>query len=233
MARGDTLGELLADVRAECRITTSVAQGQANENYLKRLIRRYYTQLYDDYEWPFKRILKSNARKTIAAGSRYYDFPTNIDLERIERVWYLDGGHWLPLERGIEPTDYSRYDSDSDVRADPMLKWDIYSDTQFEVWPMPASAGTVWVDGVKKKNELTGNDDTCDLDGDMIVLFVAAEVLAATNQKDSQLKLQAAQSRRDQLRGRIAASEDDVVMGGEADEGPRRSPEVRVVATTS
>jgi len=233
MARGDTLGELVEMLRAECRITTSVAQGQANENYLKQLIRRYYEQLYDDYDWPFMRILKANARKTMAAGSRYYDFPTNINVERIERLWYLDGSQWVPLKRGIGPEQYSTHDSDGDERADPVLRWEIYSNTQFEVWPLPASAGTVWVDGIKKKNELVADSDTCDLDGNMIVLYAAAEVLGATNQKDAQTKLQAAQGRRDQLRGRLAASEDDFTMGGEAEFEPRRSPEVRVVATTS
>ena len=233
MARGDTLGELVEMLRAECRITTSVAQGQANENYLKQLIRRYYEQLYDDYDWPFMRILKANARKTMAAGSRYYDFPTTINVERIERLWYLDGSVWVPLKRGIGPEQYSVHDSDGDERADPVLRWEIYSDSQFEVWPLPSSTGTVWVDGIKKKNELTGDSDTCDLDGNMIILFAAAEVLSATNQKDAQAKLQAAQGRRDQLRGRLAASEDDFVMGGETGGDPRRSPEVRVVATTS
>ena len=233
MARGDTLGELVERLRAECRITTSVAQGQANENYLKQLIRRYYEQLYDDYDWPFARIQKSVARKTIAAGSRYYDFATTIDVERIERLYYLDGSQWRKMSRGINPFDYSVHDSDGNERADPILKWDIYTASQFEVWPLPASAGTVWVDGIKKKNALTANEDTCDLDGNMIVLFAAAEVLAATNQKDSQTKLQAAQGRRDQLRGKLAGSEDDFVMGGETDNQTRRPPEVSVVATTS
>ena len=87
MARKTTFGELIEQVRAEARISTAVSQGQANENYLKQLIKRYYDHLYDEFDWPFKRILKSEARVTTLAGSRYYDYPPNLDLERIFKMY--------------------------------------------------------------------------------------------------------------------------------------------------
>jgi hypothetical protein len=233
MARKTTFSELIEQVRAEARISTAVSQGQANENYLKQLIKRYYDHLYDEYDWPFKRILKSEARVTILAGSRYYDYPPNLDLERIFKLYVQQGNQWIEVPRNIGPEQYNVHDSDNNSRADPVLRWDVYSDTQFEVWPLPASAGTVWFDGIKRKTPLIANTDRCDLDDTMLVLFVASEVLAATNQKDSQIKLNAAQARLIQLKGKMSANRPDFSFSDDGYTEQAKMPRILVTANVT
>lgn len=233
MARKTTFSELLEQVRAEARISTAVSQGQANENYIKQLIRRYYDQLYDEFDWPFKRILKSEARVTMLAGQRYYDYPPNLDLERITKMYVQQGNQWILVPRGIGPEQYNVHDSDGDSRGDPVLRWDIYSDTQFEAWPLPASTGTVWFDGTKRKTPLIANSDRCDLDDTLLVLFVASEILAATNQKDSQVKLNAAQARLIQLKGRMSSNRPDFSFSDDSCAPSNYMPRILVTANVT
>lgn len=235
MARKTTFSELIEMVRAEARISTAVSQGQANETYIKQLIKRYYEQLYDEYDWPFKKILKGEAKITIQAGSRYYDYPANLDLERILRLHVLEGNQWRPLIKGIGPEQYNTYNSDdNDARADPIKRWEIYSDTQFEVWPLPASAGQVWFEGIKRKTPLISGSDRCDIDDTLIALFVSAEILAATNQKDAQVKLNAAQGRLVQLKSKMAANVPDFSFSDDsASEAYTGRPEILVTTTTT
>src|SRR5690606_30012439 len=49
--------------------------------------------------------------------------------------------------------------------------------------------------GIRKLNDLVAAEDRCDLDSEMLVLFVASEMLAASGAKDAQLKLDKAQTR--------------------------------------
>lgn len=235
MARKTTFSELIEMVRAEARISTAVSQGQANEVYIKQLIKRYYEQLYDEYDWPFKKIPKGSARITIQAGSRYYDYPAFLDLERIIAVHTLEGSQWRRLTKGIGPEQYNTYNSDdNDARADPIKRWEIYSDTQFEVWPLPASAGQVWFEGIRKKTPLVSPSDRCDIDDTLVVLFVASEILAATNQKDAQIKLNAAQGRLVQLKSKMAANVPDFSFSDEsASEAAAGRPEILVTTTTT
>lgn len=234
MARKSTLSEILEQVRAESRISTAVSQGQANENYIKQLIRRYYEQLYDEHNWAFKKILKSEARVTTNAGQRYYDFPANLDLERITGLFMQQGNQWLPVKKGIGPYEYSVHDSDNNNRADPILRWEIYSDTQFEIWPLPASAGTVWFTGTRRKTPLIANTDRCDLDDTLIALFVSSEILSGTGQKDAQVKLNAAQARLIQLKAMTSANVPDFNLSDDENTDPRNNlPKILVTANVT
>lgn len=213
MARGKTLLQLTEQLRAECRRSTSASRGIDDLTYLHQVLRRTQEFLYDEYDWPF---LRAKREETLSAGQRYYDFPVDMALEGVESVWVKDGDVWLPVERGIGPKEYTAYNSDADVRADPVLRWDVI-DTgalQFEVWPIPASAHTLRMDGKRALGDLIANDDTADLDDILIVLFAAAEVLDASDQKDADTKRAAANRRLHQMKVRTRKSR-SVNMTGE------------------
>jgi hypothetical protein len=108
------------------------------------------------------------------------------------------------------------------------LKWQIHDGNQFEVWPLPASNGAlVRFSGRRKITPLVGDDDRCDLDDQLVVLYAAAEVEAKKSQKDADLKLAAAKARLLTLRARTSDRR-RVRMGmGESQEDGRGWPRIR------
>lgn len=213
--RNVTLNELVEQVRAECRLSTNQSRGLDDISNIVQMIKRIQETLYDEFDWPFMRIDKTEATKTLSAGQRYYDFPVNMNMERAFSLWTNSTSVWTELPQGISLADYSQINSDDNMRADPPLKWDIINETQYEIWPLPASNGSqVRFDGMKKLTVLVDMEARADLDDKMIVLYVAAEILAANKQPDAQVKLEHAQRRKATLQGRLV-SKKRLFMGGQ------------------
>lgn len=214
MARNNTRDELVEMVLDECRHSTDATRGVDNRNYIIRLVKNYYESLYSEHDWPFARIKKEDAGKDIAAGQRYYDYPAELDLERGYALWVKWGTPWLELKYGIGPEQYSAFDSDTDMRTDPPLRWQIYQENQFEIWPLPATDQTngLRFEGYRKMTPLTTGGSRCDLDGILVAKFVAARVLARKKTSDGQLVLAEAQQRLATLTNREPKAR--VIMSG-------------------
>lgn len=221
MARNNTLNELVEMVRDECKLSTNSSRGTDHRNYIVRLIRRYYEQLYDEHDWAFLKITREDAGKDIEAGQRYYDFPAELNLERAHTLWMKWGEQWIPLEYGITPADYSAQDSDADERSDPAMKWQVYGENQFEIWPLPASdiAGGLRFEGIKKMTQLIDNEHRCDIDGMLVSLFVAAEILGGNKDTEtaSSKKQAAAQDRFLAMKARAPRPRVRMGLGQESD----------------
>lgn len=204
MARGTSLGVIVDKVRAEARHSQNPALGTNVRATIINAIQRVQNQLYLDYDWPFLRVRRD---KLTQAGQRYYDFPTDLNLERVETFEVLWGTEWRPIENGIEMSDYTTWNSDLDVRVDPVRKWqmiDAGAGPQYEIWPLPATNdNTMRWTGIRKLQPLVADSDRADLDDDMIALFVAAEFLAHAKQYDAKAKLSAAQGMLERLRSRM------------------------------
>lgn len=162
-------GELLQSVNTAHGVNAAPAH--------KQVLARTQRMLWLDHAWTHLRVDRD---EPLVAGQRYYDFPTDLPLDRVESVSVKWSGRWHCLERGIDVGHYNAYDSDADVRVDPVLRWAPYETSQFEVWPMPATndAQVVRFSGIRTLNPLVNDSDTCDLDADLIVLFSAAELAA-------------------------------------------------------
>lgn len=199
MARSKTLLKLLDDFRAECRLSLNPAlNSQQRETQVKHL-QRVQEWLYDDFDWPHLRVERPIAPQ---AGQRYYALPDDIALERIQHLEIRWADQWRPLAAGIEPGHYAAFDSDAGQTYDPAARWRIWEDDQIELWPVPATAGDpttldlmVKVVGIKRLADLVDDDDRCDIDDRLIVLYAAAEYLAASSAADAKLKLDQANKR--------------------------------------
>ena len=210
MARGTQLRTLLADLRAEVGHATSTNLGDATQEMMLTLLERVQRRLWSEWSWPFLQVRRDIS---LAIGQRYYDMPSDVSLERIERAEVKDGGYWHRLIWGISDSDYSAYDSDQDTRSWPPLRWDSYEGNQLEIWPMPSQGdGTLRLRGVKTLSALVALDDTADLDDQLIVLFAAAELLARQKSGDAQLKLAQANAHFQRLKARLSKT-DPVVLG--------------------
>jgi hypothetical protein len=227
MARNRTLQELLFDLRAELGMATDSTVGQSENPALKVLLRRTREILYDDYDWPH--LTGQWFDTTLSAGQRYYTFPSGLNYERAVEAWTQWGNEWLKLEAGFGPDTYNERDSGADERNDPPQRWRVYSGTQFEVWPLPATSGnTVRFIGTTALGAFEADSDTCELDGTMVVLFAAAERLAG---KDKGEAMAAAAARRlAQVKARSNKTEPSFRMIGRAPSN--RAPE-RVVRVAS
>lgn len=231
MARGVVFTELLDMLRAEAMISTNPNLSNNILPNMKQLIQRTQRQLWLNYDWKF---LKKWADKPVAAGQRFYDFPTNLDSARIAKVHYRWNNLFIEVEKGINPTDYNAFDSElaTPIRADPVMRWDYYdvAETQYEVHPIPATDGTAGTgymrfSGVLNLNPLVADTDRCTLDADLIVLFAAAELLTPRNPDQAKQKLQLANAFLMSLKGQYQATSQTIrTLGGGGRDAGRRFP---------
>jgi hypothetical protein len=208
--------QLIYELRAEIGKAVDPAVGVSDLPSLKQTIARNYESLYDDYDWPHLSVI--SARIPLSAGQRYYDFPADMGYEGVTEavVWW--NGDPLPLTRGISFDQYAEYDSDSDERSDPAVCWDVrYTGTreQCELWPVPASNGSVKLQfrGKRKFIPLVDDADLCLIDDHLVVLTSAVELLPRQKSGDAQVKLAALQSRYSRLKGRSKGASKSVRVG--------------------
>lgn len=187
-------------VREEAGQSTSAALGQNTTESLKNKIRRQQAVLYLENEWPHMRVERE---VVLQAGSRYYNFPSDLSPDhRIDAVHVFYEDEWRPVEYGISLGHYNELNPEADERRDPVLLWDVYEGEQFEVWPLPEANGTrLLLRGSRKLGPLLADSDVADLDDRLISLFVAAELVARQNQRDSEAMLAIARTLLTRLKG--------------------------------
>lgn len=179
MATGKTLLRVLQDTLAEIGMSQQSAMVQDARESLKRMIVNEQEQLIDDYDWlPFKDMEPGRFFDiTLAAGQRYYDWPDDFDYKTLGGVWTLQGNVWQGVDYGITPAEYSAFNSDDDVRTDPVMRWDFYSEEQIELWPLPASVGSVRLKGRSLADEAVSESAVMVIDHIALSKFAAASYL--------------------------------------------------------
>ena len=62
-------------------------------------------RLWDDYAWPFLRLQRDIA---ISDGQQYYNLPSDMVFERIERVEFKHGDYWEKVEYSVGAAQYNQ-----------------------------------------------------------------------------------------------------------------------------
>lgn len=209
--RNETLEQLVEKVRAECRLSTNTSRGIDNSAYIKQVINRCYEELYDNHDWQHLRIDRS---VEMQAGQRYYDYPDDLNLEYVEKIWVQHGQARFNLAQGIDPTLYNSSDSPGDERASHPIRFDYHQEDdgsdQFEVWPVPAENDSdatpvlVIFRGKKNFNELVNNTDRCLIDTQLVVLSAAADILSDNKSPGAQRRADKVSARLSRLKSRYA-----------------------------
>jgi hypothetical protein len=226
MSRGTQLRELVEMLREEVGRSPDVSVGNDDVPALKRKLRRWQKSLYNAWDWPFRTV---QPYIQLSKGEQWYDFPDELDYDRIEQVVVWWNNIPMPLTRGISFREYTVFNSERDVRVDPVRKWDIkVPDLGFdqatghtlsqremmEVWPIPASSEQrIQFRGIRKLPPLISDDDRALLDADLIVLYAAAEILARQDDKDAPNVQAAAQSYFDDLKANSKSDQVTYTMG--------------------
>ncbi|MEC5291589.1 MULTISPECIES: phage adaptor protein [unclassified Aurantimonas] len=231
MARRTTLVQLLTDLRAETRASLNPAHNAQVRDTHINMLQRTQERLWDEFTWPHLRVER---QIPLAAGQRYYDMPANLNIDRIEKTELFVDGRWRPLSPGVGGEHYSAYNSDLDARSWPPRRWKIAegpvpsSVEQVELWPISnqnadatTREGYLKFTGIRNLQPLTADDHRADLDDRIIVLYAAAELLAASGAKDASLKLDAANRLYARLRSGLTPRR-QFRMFGVGDRGLRR-----------
>lgn len=236
MARGSTLVKLLDDLRVACRISSNPAHNRANQDSQIRALQTKQEWFWNDFAWPHLRV---DRFLDLAAGQRYYDLPTDLDITRITKIESRWAGVYNKLFWGIDADALSAYDSDLDQRGWPVQRVNISENEQLEVWPIPdqnfdavSLDGRIKVTGIRTLKPLVAMTDRADIDDRLIVLHCAAEYLAATGAKDAQFKLDQANALYLKIKGQLMPRKVHKMFGIGDDERRYRSRPVAVYRTT-
>lgn len=175
MALRKQYSQLLSDLRAQLGRNNDPGVRASDLAQLQETISQVYEQEYLGYDWPHLR--QVFPLMPLAAGQQYYDFPTDMDFDRMESVVVWFNNLPVPLQRGIGFAEYATYNPALNSRVDPVIKWDVRFVTnkeQLEFWPLPASNNqNVQFIGIRKFADLVNDSDQCLIDDNLVVLSAA------------------------------------------------------------
>ena len=216
-----TLQRMLEELRAE--IGASLAPGhnlnQTETQY--HILRRTQRELYAAYDWPH---LMTEERFVVPANRRYIGPFEHVDYEQINEVYASYGDDFRALEYGFRPEDYSAYDPESGDTGYPICRYRPVPETEeIELWPVPSAPSTVIVRGQMRLHPLEKADDKSTLDGTLIVLFAAADVLSSWDRQSAGEKGARAVNYLRSLRTNLS-SHRQRVTGLTPDTAPRQRP---------
>lgn len=232
MARQTTLATLYTMLKA--KLGQNTVQTNTQTRYYQ-LLSDKQKWLANEYDFPF---LKDKFDVAVPAGSRYLSFPTidnegntaAINLERPILVEVFWTNEWQVVEFGIGSTEYNYLNSDAVGQIqDPIQRWDWTGEQEFEIWPIPATAQKIRFTGQRQLSVLAADTDKADLDDEMLVLFVAADILMRSRQADAELCMKQATERLTRQRGAYPMRPRTLNFGGEVDSNNTREARNRLV----
>ena len=204
-----TLRDLLRQVRVETGQSLDPAHGLDQDLLTTHLLTRIQRQLAEQVDWP---ILTVQGCLTTAAGQKLYTLdaiaatraPSNIFYDfrtgQITKIC-LDKYQLAHLSPTSLPTDL-------DKRGSPKA-WSLSGDSLL-LWPTPDHrCPTLTLFGKRAVAPLKAPTDFCDLDGDLLVLFCAAEIMMDSHQSKARHKLSQAANHLMRLRAQFSPSETD------------------------
>lgn len=228
MARNKTLLSLLQDFRSEARLSGNPAHNTNVRDSQVRMFQRLQEWLWEEHDWPHLRVERF---LPVQAGQRFYSPPEDMIIDRIHKIEVRYGEQWCELTPLIPSEAYSHWDSERDERSWPVSRWRVYEDEQIELWPIPDDnadettlEGVLKITGIRNLKPLVADTDRADLDDRMLVLYAAAEALAATGAQDAQFKADAAQKRVLHLTGNMSKVKTFRIGGSVQHEAKLRGP---------
>lgn len=226
MARGTTLLKLLDKLRYEARLSGNPAHNAQVRDTHVNMLQRTQERLWQDFTWPH---LRKEWQVKLQLGQRVYDTPEDLDIDRVEKIEIFRDGGWYELAFGIGGAEYSTWNSDLGEQSWPPQRWRIVPDEQLEIWPVPdqnaddtTREGYLKFTGTRRLRQLVDDGDRADLDDNMLALYCAAEILAASGAKDAKFKLDQANTLYAKQRGGLSPRRTVRMFGIGEPQLPRR-----------
>lgn len=202
MPIGVPLSDLKRELRAETGQSLNVAQGVQAEQTYAIMLDRQQRELWDAYEWPH---LRTHVDQPLAVGQSEYLYPSlpvAVTFDQVRRMYVAPSAtsRWQELGYGIRSDEIplGALPTGTPARWQNKLTKTALEEkytTGFFILPVPDRAGmTLRMDGQLPCKALVDDEATCIIDSTAIVLFAAAEVLAAQRSETAALKLTKAQN---------------------------------------
>lgn len=230
--RSQKLSTVLYKIKAELGKSLDTPS-TAEDSKIYQLIESVQQELADSYAWGF---LKSRWDSFLQPGQRFQPYPTTlspqggsasatfaIDLNRPFRMEVKWNNNWQPVLYGIdEEPEFNYLDSDRGMVLDPVQRWQQSDETQFEVWPLPASPANVRFIQSRALTSLqtgatvppTWNPNALvDLDDLLVVYHVATKLAAFEKKANAQLLSSEAGARLKQLLGANPIRSEIITIG--------------------
>ncbi|UQD96103.1 hypothetical protein [Bradyrhizobium japonicum] len=224
MPVGVQLTDLRRDLRAEAGISLNPAQGVQAQQTLDIIIDRQQRELWDAYNWPH---LKFVVDKPLQKNLAVYDYPPAMPFDQILHIYVATSmsADWQPLSYGINgymirasgpqlgtPQRWANQTSVDTSGATPKTN----PVGKILITPTPNSDEMIMrIEGMAPLSPLQADADKCIIDSKAIVLFAAAELLAAQKSEAAPMKLQKAQNHlRRLLQDQGADKRSNYNMGG-------------------
>lgn len=181
MALRSQFAQIVTLLRHELGRSVNVAVGTEELDRLKFAVNKAYAFLGEEYHWPH---LRYEADVPLLQAQRFYDFPAEMDSQRIESATlWLASGRSQALERGIALADYDLYNSREAAEASYARKWDVrwvetQEHEQIEVWPIPPEDDeqVLVLRGQRKLAKLVNDGDVVHLDDYLLAAHAAADI---------------------------------------------------------
>ena len=215
--------DLVRMTRVEAGRSSNPAMGVNDQETVKYVINRTQQELYFKFDWPGNIVDRD---VLLIDGGRYYDYPADLQFEDINVMWVLVNTVYDKVEYGIGPAEWRIWNSDQGFKSWPTQKWLHNPDmNKFELWPVPdgnaqAQASYVRMRGTRTVAPLINDSDMCVINGYLLALYAAAELLARDGSKDAGLKLTKAEGLRHRMGVRQTSHKRrPFIMGGGGDGG--------------
>lgn len=226
----------LASVRSKVKAETQKAidpTSTSQDAEINQIIETCQQELADAYEWGF---LKQRWFASLAAGQRFCPFPVvlatqggaplanmPIDFNKDLKMEVKWNQIWQPVDYGIDNyPEFNYLDSDRGVQLDPIQRFQYSDNSQFEVWPLPASPAQVCFTQNRAlvslqqgaTNPPTWNDAALlDLDDLLVVFYVAAIYSTQETQSDDNLNLERFKKRLTLCLGSNPVRTEQIIIG--------------------
>ncbi len=180
--RGSTLLKIRTMLKAECGYNMDAGVATGEDKRFNMKLENMQQFLWSQYQWPF---LYTHADVALVPNQRFYNFPAAVsfDYPTMAEVYWVN--LWMDVDFGIKGPQYSDVNPDLNQTLDPVQRWQNYTLTQFEVWPMPGTGQTLRFWGTGSLPPLQADVDVALLDDLLITYFTAAELLAKSKQQDA------------------------------------------------
>lgn len=222
MARNSTLLKLRTMLKAETGLNMDAGVAVGEDRRWNMKLENMQQFLWSQFQWPF---LYTHADMPITANGRYYTFPATISFDYPTEAEIYWANVWTPVDYGIKGEQYTEVNPDLGETLDPVARWQNYSPTQFEVWPMPSNGQILRFWGTGSLTPLQADADRALLDDLLIVLFTGAEMLAKSKQQDAKALLTRGTALFNRLKG---ANRPNMIftLGGPGEQVNRRDQRV-------
>jgi len=174
------LGSMRQEMRDRLGFAAMGAQAGPNAAIIDSFLRQAQVMLY--WEWDWKYLIKTT-NITTQIGQNFYDWPSDVDPDRLISVVAVDNGsstpNIFPLVEGIDWA-HDNYNT-------PATRPERYERrSQIEVWPEPDSAQyEIRLEYIQRLGAFTVDADLATIEEDVIIMFALVAAKAHYRHPDA------------------------------------------------